>query len=405
MTSLWIGIAALTAMAALFILLPLLRKNTQNTTLTEAERTAQNVAMFRQRLAELEAEKAQGNLLPEQFDQMQSELEQTLLDDVGDQDAPVLKATRPSWLISFVLIALVATGSLGWYFQFGSSRHVELTMERQNGTMPSVEELVVRLEESLRDNPESVDGWYLLARTYMNMGRFAEAAQAMEKVLKLEGRTAVALAQYAQALFFAQNNQMSTEISQLLDEALGLDPNEAAALGLRGIAAFEASDYRRAIEYWQKALQNIQDPNSASALRSGVAEAVRRLEAAGEKVELAVTGPRIKVSVTLSDALKAQVQPEDTVFVFARSPAGGPPMPLAAARFTVADLPVELTLDDSMAVAPMARLSSAEQVNLVARVAKGGTPEPKAGDLQGRSGPYPVTHQEVISVVITDIVQ
>ncbi|OPX56780.1 cytochrome c-type biogenesis protein CcmH [Oceanospirillum multiglobuliferum] len=405
MTSLWIGIAALTAMAALFMLLPLLRKNNQNAELTEAERTEQNVAMYRQRLAELEAEKAQGNLLAEQFDQMQSELEQTLLDDVGDKDAPVLKATRPSWLLSICLIALVTIGSLGWYFQFGNSRHVELTMERQNGNMPSVDELVIRLEESLRDNPESVDGWYLLARTYMNMGRFAEAAQAMEKVIKLEGRTAVALAQYAQALYFSQNNQMTTKISNLLDEALGIDPNEAAALGLRGIAAFEASDYRTAIEFWQKALANIQDPNSASALRSGVAEAVRRLEAAGEKVEVAITGPRIKVRVSLSEALKAQAKPEDTVFVFARSPAGGPPMPLAAARFTVADLPVDITLDDSMAVAPMARLSSAQQVNLTARITKAGTPEPQAGDLQGMSGPYPVSHQEVVSIIITDVVQ
>ena len=80
-------------------------------------------------------------------------------------------------------------------------------------------------------------------------------------------------------------------------------------------------------------------------------------------------------------------------------------MPLAAARLTVADLPASITLDDSMAVAPMAKLSGAEQVNLVARVAKAGTPEPKVGDLQGTLGPFPVTHQETIHLVISERIQ
>lgn len=405
MTPLWIGIAVLSALAAIFVLLPLVRNRNQAQSLTEAELSEHNVAMFRQRLEELNQELAQGNLLPEQFEQMKSELEQTLLDDVGDKNVPVLRSTRPGILLSLVLIALILLPAVGWYFVKGNSGGVALAMERQNGQMPSVEELVGRLEQSLKQNPDSADGWFLLARTYMNLGRFADAAGAIEEVIRIEGRTAVALAQYAQALYFANQNVMTPQIDALLDEALQADPNEAAALGLRGISSFEAGEYREAIDYWQKALKFIGDPNSANAIRAGVSEAVRRLEAQGETVDVAVGGPSIKVEVDLSAAAKAATSPTDTVFIFARAPQGGPPMPLAAARLTVGDLPVTITLDDSMAVAPMARLSSAEQVNLTARVAKGGTPEPQSGDWQGGSGPYPVSHKEVVKLVITDQIQ
>jgi len=420
MTPLWIGMAALSALAAVFVLLPLIRQKNQPDSLTDAERTEQNIAMFRQRLKELNQELEQGNLLSEQFEQMKSELEQTLLDDVGDTDIPVLRSTRPSLLLSIGLIVLIFVGSVGWYFSKGNSGGVLLAMERGSGQMPSVEELVVRLEQSLQQNPDSIDGWYLLARTYMNMGRFEEASKAVEEVIRLDGRTAVALAQYAQALYFANQNVMTPEIDSLLDEALQADPNEAAALGLRGISEFELGRYREAISYWQKALPFINDPNSANALRAGVGEAVRRIEAQGETVDIAamnpnanivapsadaVTGPSIKVQVDLSEAARAAASPTDIVFVFARAPQGGPPMPLAAARLTVADLPATVTLDDSMAVAPMARLSSTEQVNLTARVAKAGTPEAQAGDWQGQSGPYPVSHKEIVTLVITEQIQ
>lgn len=405
MTSLWIGIAALSAAAALFVLLPLLRNRNQAQSLTEAELTEHNVAMFRQRLDELNQELAQGNLLPDQFEQMKSELEQTLLDDVGDKNVPVLRSTRPGLLTSLVLVLLILVASLGWYAVRGNSPGVELAMQQQNGQMPSVDELVVRLEESLKQNPDSADGWFLLARTYMNMGRFAEAAEAIEEVIRIEGRTAVALAQYAQALYFANGNAMTDQIDRLLDEALQADPNEAAALGLRGISSFEAGDYRAAIDYWQQALKFIGDPNSANAIRAGVTEAVRRLQAQGESVDTDVLGPVIQVEVALDPAVRAQVDPNDVVFVFARAPQGGPPMPLAAARLAVKDLPVSIMLDDSMAVAPMARLSSAEQVVLTARIAKGGTPEPQPGDWQGQSGPYPVSHKEVVRLVISEQIQ
>jgi cytochrome c-type biogenesis protein CcmH len=89
--------------------------------------------------------------------------------------------------------------------------------------------------------------------------------------------------------------------------------------------------------------------------------------------------------VTLSQALKDNVAPNDTVFIFARA-AQGPRMPLAIVRKQVKDLPATFSLDDSTAMNEQARLSEAGDVIVTARVSRSGSAMPASGDLQGESG-------------------
>lgn len=88
--------------------------------------------------------------------------------------------------------------------------------------------------------------------------------------------------------------------------------------------------------------------------------------------------------VTLDPKLRDRVGANDTLFIFARS-AQGPRMPLAVVRSTAAALPHDFRLDDSMAMAPNARLSGAGGVIVEARISKTGNAMPSAGDLQGTS--------------------
>ena len=101
---------------------------------------------------------------------------------------------------------------------------------------------------------------------------------------------------------------------------------------------------------------------------------------------------RITGKVSLSPALAGKVAPTDTVFILARA-AQGPKMPLAVLRTQVKDLPVKFTLDDSMAMQPQLKLSGFDQVVVVARVSKSGTPMAQSGDLQGLTGTVKPGHQ------------
>ena len=113
----------------------------------------------------------------------------------------------------------------------------------------------------------------------------------------------------------------------------------------------------------------------------------------------ATSGVTLQVEVTLAPALAAQAAPEDTVFVFARA-ASGPPMPLAVQRLQVKELPRTVTLDDSLAMMPSMRLSSAAEVVVGARISRSGEAMPQSGDLEGDTGTLTLAGTDQVAVTI-----
>jgi cytochrome c-type biogenesis protein CcmH len=112
------------------------------------------------------------------------------------------------------------------------------------------------------------------------------------------------------------------------------------------------------------------------------------------------TPGQIKVSVSLDDSLKDRVDAGDTVFVFARA-LNGPPMPLAVVRKRATELPLEVTLDDSMAMVPQLKLSGQEAIAVVARVSKSGDARVQKGDLIGEVTPVATVEGNSVDVVIS----
>ncbi|MNQ64183.1 Formate-dependent nitrite reductase complex subunit NrfG [compost metagenome] len=284
---------------------------------------------------------------------------------------------------------LVQVLGLGLYLHFGASDEVELAREFAHAPK-TMEELTLRLERAVAAQPDSVEGLYFLGRTYMTQDRPADAAKMFERTLALAGRQPELLGQLAQARYFAGGKQWTPEIQALTDEALKADAREVTSLGLLGIAAFEGERYQQAIDYWQRLLEVLPaDDASRPALDGGIKRASEKLLASGGKVEsapaVASKGEiRLKVRVELGADLKAKVKPDDSVFIFARA-SSGPPMPLAAKRLTVADLPVEVELSDADAMMPQMKLSNFPEVQLVARISRGG--QPTKGEWIGRSKP------------------
>jgi len=187
--------------------------------------------------------------------------------------------------------------------------------------------------------------------------------------------------------------------TKLLEKAIKLDPNNLKTLALSGTAAMERGDYAAAVRHWEKLLKMVPSDNpDAQMIRDGVHQAKQLLaeskggKAALEQINEAAAQPqssgkeRISGTVTLSPSLRGQAAPEDTVFVLARA-AQGPKMPLAIIRKQVKDLPLQFSLDDSMAMSPEVKMSNFDQIVVVARVSKSGNAMPQLGDLQGMSEP------------------
>jgi cytochrome c-type biogenesis protein CcmH len=246
-----------------------------------------------------------------------------------------------------------------------------------------------RLERAVKAQPDSAEGVYFLARTYMAQDRPRDAAAMFERAVALAGRQPELLGQWAQALYFAGNKTFSAQVQALTSEALVGDPKEVTSLGLLGIAAFEGQRYQQAVDYWTRLLAALpaQDP-SRSALQGGIDRASEKLGQGADTGEKAVASATqnaaIRVRVDLAAELKAKVALDDSVFIFARS-VGGPPAPLAVKRVTVAQLPIEVQLSDADAMMPQLKLSNFTQVQLVARISRAG--QPTTGEWIGRSKP------------------
>ena len=275
------------------------------------------------------------------------------------------------------------------------------------------EAMVERLAERLKTQPDDAEGWAMLGRSHSVLTQFPQAVAAHQKVIALRPGDAQAHADLADAMGMANGRKLDGEPEKLIAKALQLDPDNAKALGLAGTIALGRGDPGAAAKHWERALRKV-EPGSdmANNLLAAANEARQQIgqaplaappalavpgagvapvaaDSAQTAAPPAGTGASVQVRITLSPSIAAKAAPGDTLFVFARAPQGGR-APLAILRKQVKDLPLSVTLDDSLAMSPAMRLSSATQVIVGARISKSGNAMPQPGDLQGLSAVVPV---------------
>lgn len=379
MIDFWLAAGLLLLIALSFLLIPVLRgRHAQR----EEDRTALNVALYQERVAELQNQQAEGVLNAAQLDSGRAEAARELLADTEGLEKPrESRLGKPLPLLAAVLVPVLG---VVLYLHFGASDKVELTREFAQPPV-SMEDMTRRLERAAAAQPDSAEGLYFLGRAYMAQNRSADAAKVFERTVALAGRQPELLGQWAQAQYFADDKKWSPKVQALTDEALKLDPKEVTSLGLLGIAAFEGERYQEAIDYWNRLLAQLPpDDNSRAALQGGIDRAADKLKQNGGVVAPAPSKAVLNVRVDLSTEVKSRTQPGDSVFIFARA-VNGPPAPLAVKRVTVAELPVTVELSDSDAMMPQLKLSAFPEVQLVARISRAG--QPTAGEWIGRSQP------------------
>jgi cytochrome c-type biogenesis protein CcmH len=397
----WLIGAALAVVVFFLVLRPLLADRTAG----PVSRTAANISIYRDQLRELETDLAAGTLAQADYERARAELEARLLEDVREQPAPAARSTgRVPALVTAALVPVVA---LVVYLAVGNPSAVVRQPQPQepHATAQQVQAMVERLAAKMRANPEDIEGWKLLGRSYAALGRFDQATEAFARAATGAPRDPDLLADFADALAMARDQKLDGEPEKLVLRALELDPNHLKSLALAGTAAYERKEYAAAAAYWQRMLPNV-EPGSADAraIEQNVneARALAGMRTDGAKAEApkAAQAPKAAVrgTVSLSPQLKSKAGPEDTVFVFARA-AEGPPLPLAVARTRVRDLPYSFQLDDSMAMNPAMSLSAFPRIVVTARVSKSGSAAPQPGDLQGASGPV-ANDAAAVSVVI-----
>ncbi|MEZ5529976.1 MAG: c-type cytochrome biogenesis protein CcmI [Porticoccaceae bacterium] len=392
----WLVLGLLTLVAAAFVIYPLVRKERGAET---ADPVHANVVLYREQQAELDRQLADGEIDTAQHGELLAEQQRLLLADETDASPQAVSSGRGAWLL-LVGLLLLPLLSFGIYQMLGASDDVAITSlmeQRMQGDLDAEgdqqlrQQLVKRIDRRLQSQPDNLYYLVSLARLQLEDNDFLQASATYQKAVKLSPEDAELLAEYAQAVYFASGNRFDGAAGEALDRALAADPNNLTALGMQGIRAFESGDYRLAISSWQTALRAIHPAlPQAKALQAGIDRA---------RQQLGVELPSLQVQVALASDLKAD--PNQLVYVFARE-WQGPPMPLAVARLQVSDLPATVTLDDTMAMPGGKLLSSASQIQVVARVSQSGSAVPAPGDLEGVSEALSLSEGSVSQAVIID---
>jgi cytochrome c-type biogenesis protein CcmH len=423
MTVFW-SLAAVMVMIALLFILPALFRSGKPAAAT-IDRDTLNVKVIRSQLAELEADLQTGRLSEDQYAAARLDLEKELLNDLAGSDAGGSGKTRSGQWAAVILIAGIPLLAAALYNQLGSRQIIPLLAQMQANPPPhpvsngagqlSVDEMVSRLAERMRSQPDDIKGWTMLARSYVVLKRYDEAVDAYRNILRLGGNSPELLADYADALVMSAGGQFTPETGELLLRALAAEPDNIKALWLAGHWKNQEGDPAAAVEYWQQAAALLPaDGEDAVVISQQIARARTQLglpatadtppapvavAAPAKQPSAAPAATAIEVSVSLDPQLAGQVKPDDTVFIFARA-AQGPRMPLAIVRKQVRDLPLSVKLDDSLAMSPAMVLSKFSEVSVGARISRSGNAMPQSGDLQGSQSPVAVGKDLSVAVTI-----
>lgn len=289
-----------------------------------------------------------------------------------------------------------------------------------------MDQAIAALEARLQEQPEDMESWVLLGRSYMSKRRFQGAADAFRKAVALDTNEAPQLlADYGEALALSDPEGLQGEAGVVIERVLALNPDNPKGLWYGGLNAFDNARWDLAIERFNKlltlnppetliplieeriasartqaeggtagmAVPGAEEPAVAapSASREAAAEAAPAPEVAAPPSErppvaTAQTPPMdpaegIRVEVILDSGLASTLSGPAPLFIFARPAAGGPP--LAAVRARTDELPMSLVLTDDNAMMQGVTILDQPELELVARVSLGGTPAERPGDLYG----------------------
>ena len=359
------------------VLLLLLRPFLFPTKVQATSRRQMNAAIYREELDKLEAERSAGTITSEDYEIAHAEMRQRLFQDTNEEDDhSTLGSTKKTAIGICIFIVLISSGL---YFSFGDVYRVSQKNSETPMTQDGVEKMVAEFAGKMEKDPGNLQGWAMLARSYRILGRNEDAAKAYARAGSFVDSDPQLLADYADTLAASANGSFVGKPLSLINQALKLDPNNLMALWLSGTAAFNANNYRSAVQTWEKLASQL-PPNSEELkmIEGSIAEA-RSKGGLSPKAPVVSSAKGISGLIELAPDLKSKVKPSDTVMVIARQV--GERMPVAVFKAPVAQFPMNFVLNDALAMNPNAPLSKLTEVSIEVRISRLGMAKPESGDL------------------------
>lgn len=373
MTSFLIPALLLLILVLVLLLRPLFFPAKESAT----SRRQMNAAIYKEELDKLEADRLADIVDADSYEQAHAEMRQRLFQDTDEADDLAVLGSSKKTIIGICLFVVLL--SAGFYFYLGDAPRIAEKNAEKPMTQESVEKMVAEFAAKMEKEPDNLKGWAMLARSYRILGRNAEAANAYARAGSFVDSDPQLLADYADVLAANADGNFAGKPQQLINKALALDPNNLLALWLSGTAAFNAQNYKAAVQSWEKLAKQLPpDTDEARAITASIAEARSKggLPPASAPV---ISNQGVSGQVGISSELQSKVKAGDTLMVIARKP--GERMPVAVLKTGVAAFPMNFVLNDALAMSPNALISQLPEVSVEVRISKTGMAMPESGDL------------------------
>lgn len=246
---------ALAAATLAFLVVPLVRRQAP-----PAPRAEYDVAIFRDRLKEIDREVERGVIGAAEAETSRTEIQRLLLAAAREESQAAGPAPQAPWRTVAAVAVLVPVGGFALYLTLGSPDvpdHLRRAAPRSDpaaaahaGEGAAMEQMVERLSQRLRTRPDDADGWQLLARSLVSLQRFDEAAKAYRQAMLASNNRPDIAADYAEVLFVAAGSTVTPEVLTILEAVRAAEPLNPKARYYLGIGMAERGDLKEALQAW-----------------------------------------------------------------------------------------------------------------------------------------------------------
>jgi cytochrome c-type biogenesis protein CcmH len=336
-----------------------------------------NAAIYREELDKLEADRLSGTVDSANYEQVHAEMRQRLFQDTDEADDLAISGSPKKTIIGISIFVVIL--STGLYFSLGDVFRIADMNDANPVAQQGVEKMVAEFAAKMEKEPDNLQGWAMLARSYRIMGRNADAEKAYVRAGSFVDSDPQLLADYADVLAANANGNFAGKPLLLINKALALDPNNLLALWLSGTADFNAQNYKAAVQSWEKLAKQLPaDSNEARTIAESIAEA-RSKGGLAPASSTIISTQGVSGQVEITRDLQSKIKSGDTLMVIARKP--GERMPVAVLKTAVTAFPMNFVLNDALAMSPNALISQLPEVLIEVRISKTGMAMPEAGDL------------------------
>ncbi|GHE95241.1 c-type cytochrome biogenesis protein CcmI [Thalassotalea profundi] len=404
------------ALTLVVVWLHFLKQGQQQNVVDNSLRDETNIRLYHEHKAEIEKDLEKGNIDQESYSYLITELDQSLLQDIEENQAETKKSAAQAkrlsilWPVMLSLFIIVFSGY--YYHQHGAYQLVSSTpksnadSEQINAEQAAFAELQ-KVKAELDKNPDNSDLWYSYGQGLVGTRQFEQAQSAFDKVIELEGEKADVYGAKAQASYYQNQQQITAQVQAFIDKALSIDPNEPSTNILLGMDHFLAERFEEAIRFWQLVVDDNRTNVNIAALQQAINEAKNRLMLSQNPNSESVSNDvKLDIVVSLSDDIieKLSKGEDKIVFIYA-IPTDGARMPLAAVKVKASDLPLEISLTDANAMTPQAKLSDVTSVHLFAIVSADGGVGIKSGDFKAEINNVDLSNDKTHQLVIDQVVE